>query len=243
MTLDIRMKDEDTSWQQWYEENPRPRKRSIGKRTHGIGINDLDYIVQVIDTSTKKQIPIYSCPYYNMWERMIRRVTKPKQHPSYVGCSVDDKFLSAKFFKDWMLGQIYREDGKPLQLDKDILVDGNRVYSPETCCFVPDFVNYSLYTGPIITSVIDMIGANCVVRKNGDIKYVAIEAKKHLGVFDTREAAHMAWQQAKILSLLDVIKKYSKMACFREDVQMSLERRIRRIQEDIDSSRKTVSLK
>ena len=46
--LDIRMKDENTSWQEWYEENPRLRKCKEGAGlVMGVGINDLSYVVAI----------------------------------------------------------------------------------------------------------------------------------------------------------------------------------------------------
>lgn len=40
---------------------------------------------------------------------------------------------------------------KGYELDKDILIKGNRIYSPDTCCFVPSFIN-RLYTSSKNTS-------------------------------------------------------------------------------------------
>ena len=38
------------------------------------------------------------------------------------------------------------DNGRLYHLDKDILVKGNKVYSPETCCFVPQEINSLLVT-------------------------------------------------------------------------------------------------
>lgn len=68
--LDIRMKDENTSWQEWYEENPRPRKYKIGEHgsglVYGFGVNDLDYISTIIVKVDGRQINLYSCRVYSV---------------------------------------------------------------------------------------------------------------------------------------------------------------------------------
>ena len=57
--------------------------------------------------------------------------------PTYKGCSVSEEWLRFSNFKRWMEKQDW--DGK--QLDKDILFEGNKVYSAETCVFVTSVVN------------------------------------------------------------------------------------------------------
>ena len=62
---------------------------------------------------------------------------------SYIGCSVSEEFKSFQSFMDWATKQVgfYEDD---FQLDKDILVEGNRIYSSDTCCFVPSHLNVAM---------------------------------------------------------------------------------------------------
>lgn len=77
-----------------------------------------------------------------------RYLTNEKYHikyPTYIGCEVNKYWHNFQNFGDW-----FKENWKPYMdsswcLDKDILVKGNKVYSPETCCFVPNEIN-SLFT-------------------------------------------------------------------------------------------------
>lgn len=74
------------------------------------------------------------------WKEMIKRCYDPnnlKVHPTYNDCSVCDEWLTYSTFKCWF-DDNYMEG---YQLDKDILVKGNKVYSPDTCCFVPREIN------------------------------------------------------------------------------------------------------
>lgn len=102
---------------------------------YGIGVNDAGYVVAPIIDG--KQV---MCPYYSTWSSMFFRCysqTNLKNNPCYIGCSVSDKWHKFSDFKLWMESQDWR--GKVL--DKDLLVFGNKTYSPETCVFIDERVN------------------------------------------------------------------------------------------------------
>lgn len=72
---------------------------------------------------------------YSVWHDMINRCYSERQQikqPSYIGCSVCEDWHNFQNFADW-----YEENSiDGFHLDKDIMVNGNRVYSPEFCQFV-----------------------------------------------------------------------------------------------------------
>jgi len=79
-------------------------------------------------------------PIYVAWCGMFERCYSEKYHltrPTYRGCSVAEDWHNYQVFYKWAVTR-YR---KGYHLDKDILVQGNKVYSPYTCCFVPQAVN------------------------------------------------------------------------------------------------------
>lgn len=83
--------------------------------------------------SPKNNLKAYAC-----WNQMIRRCYSDKvqeSNPTYKGCSVDADWHNFQTFCTW-----YKEtlpsDGKKYQIDKDILIRGNRVYSAATCLLV-----------------------------------------------------------------------------------------------------------
>lgn len=94
----------------------------LRKRTKvcGIGVNDLDHPL------SKKEMKSYY-----VWASMIRRCydeNELKKRPSYTGCSVCDEWLLFSNFKQWFDENYV--DG--YQLDKDIIVSKNKIYSPNT---------------------------------------------------------------------------------------------------------------
>lgn len=77
---------------------------------------------------------------YHIWLLMLRRCYEEsslKREPTYIGCSVCDDWLLFTNFKEWYDKHFV----EGFHLDKDILVKGNKVYSPDTCCFVPQEIN------------------------------------------------------------------------------------------------------
>lgn len=80
---------------------------------------------------------------YVLWAGMLRRVTckgHHKKYPTYIGCTVSNNFKNFQYFAEWCNRQIGFND-KSYQLDKDILQRGNKIYSEDTCCFVPSKIN------------------------------------------------------------------------------------------------------
>lgn len=104
----------------------------------GIGITGCKYPTKVNGVSTKE---------YNAWVDMLKRClmekTKDKQ-PSYRDVECCKEWLNFEVFCDWLHSQSNFskwKSGKRWAIDKDILFKRNKIYSPETCCLVPQNVN------------------------------------------------------------------------------------------------------
>lgn len=79
---------------------------------------------------------------YSVWHNMLKRCYSKAfqgRHPSYVGCTVCDEWLNFQVFAEWYYN--HESYGFGYDLDKDLLVDGNRIYSPEFCCMLPEELN------------------------------------------------------------------------------------------------------
>lgn len=85
------------------------------------------------------------------------------------------------------------------QLDKDILIPGNKLYSKDTCVFVSRKLNtflndHGMASGPYPTGVswhkaTSMFSAQCSDPATG--------RSKHLGLFETPEEAYLVWKAKK----------------------------------------------
>ncbi|QWX10202.1 HNH endonuclease [Vibrio phage vB_VpP_BT-1011] len=80
---------------------------------------------------------------YCVWVDMLKRCYNERvqiKHPTYKGCTVHSVWHNFQNFAKWY-EENYPKDGGKYDLDKDIKIDGNKVYSPEACLFVSRLKN------------------------------------------------------------------------------------------------------
>ena len=184
-----------------FKEIPANRS-SIGKRKliQGVGINDAWYIVSAFLNGKNVK-----CPYYNKWRQMITRCYSKKAlkaFPTYKCCTVCDEWLLFSNFRRWMETQDW--EGK--ELDKDLKSVNNKIYSPETCIFLPKYINYLLIncendSGDFLKGV-SFDKRRC--------KFMALcrtpSKRKFLGYFNNQEDAHHAYITYKKELILSIAK-------------------------------------
>ena len=139
---------------------------------------------------------------YMLWTNMVSRCYRGNEttkNPTYEKCEISELFKKYENFEKWCSNQIgfgvLDDKGEPFHLDKDILVKGNKIYSEDTCCFVPICIN-NLFTLRGLKRGEFLIG----VSKKGDRFCATIN--KHgkqmgLGTFDTELEAFWAYKLAK----------------------------------------------
>lgn len=105
-------------------------KYNIRHLIYGVGINDID-----VPLSYKNQ------KSYHVWRQILFRCYSKKgleKRKTYRGCTVCEEWHKFSNFKKWF-------DEKYIEgwcIDKDILSHPNKkIYSPDTCCFVPNEIN------------------------------------------------------------------------------------------------------
>lgn len=180
------------------------KKLTTPKLVFGVGVNDADYVVKkweeigYVGGKRKKKL-IWICPYYRAWVNMLARCYSAKYqetHPTYKGCSVSEEWLTFSNFRAWMETQDW--EGK--QLDKDLLFEGNKIYSAETCVFVKPMVNlFTIDRGAARGEW--MIG---VCWHKRDCKFLSscsnpfTKKSEHLGYFVSELEAHQVWIKRKL---------------------------------------------
>lgn len=143
-------------------------------------------------------------PELNRWTNMIQRCYNRKIHkykPYYKDKSVCEEWLNFANFRIW-----YREhiiEGAKVDLDKDILCQGNKVYSPETCVFVEHYIN----------TVFEDRGAKRNIVENKEKQYEVymkiLNKNISFGSFDNKEEAEKGYITGKknyILKLAESCK-------------------------------------
>ena len=178
-------------------------KLGTPRSVYGVGINDADYVVErketVVVNGVRKRKLVWYCPYYRVWKDMLKRCYSPKYRetrPTYAGCSVSEEWLTFSLFRRWMEGQDW--EGK--QLDKDLLVEGNKVYSSETCVFVTGAVNnFTIDSG---ASRGEWLIGVCWHKRDGmfisSCRNPLTEKNENLGYFTCEQEAHQAWLKRKL---------------------------------------------
>lgn len=81
---------------------------------------------------------------YDVWRSMILRCYDPyflNRQITYIDCYVCKEWHCFQNFAEWFYQNYYEIEGEKMHLDKDILVKGNKIYSPETCVFVSNKIN------------------------------------------------------------------------------------------------------
>lgn len=82
-------------------------------------------------------------PEYKSWINMLKRCYLYSGRPgmsAYIGCSVTPEWHNFQVFAEWITNQIgWGVSG--IELDKDLLSRGGKIYSPETCVLVPKTIN------------------------------------------------------------------------------------------------------
>ena len=154
---------------------------------------------------------------YESWKHILERCydeKEQKKHPTYKGCMVCDEWLFYPNFKKWYEENYYEIEGQKMNLDKDILIKGNKIYSPETCVFVPQNINKlflkrqndrgDLPIGVIWHKRDKEYQAQCNIFdvKNGKCK------KKHLGCYSTPQEAFQVYKEFKENYIRQVAEYY-----------------------------------
>lgn len=129
---------------------------------------------------------------------------------------IKDKYLASHDLDTWIDFQNFFANRHPewfeenyiegWQLDKDILVKGNKIYSPETCCFVPSCINNLFIKSNKIRGEFP-IGVS--KRKDKYISQIQKSKKvKYIGMFETLLEAFDAYKVEKEKHIKNIADEY-----------------------------------
>ena len=169
---------------------------------HGVGVSGTKYPIRVNGILTKE---------YNLWCGMLERCYSgiyKKKYPTYESCEVSDKFKSYEYFYEWCQNQTgFSSEG--WQLDKDLLIKGNKVYSENTCVFIPQEINKVLIKCTASRGE-HLIGVHWC--KKGSAFKAQIRKNKgkseYLGSFNTEIEAFKAYKVAKEYFIKEQANKF-----------------------------------
>lgn len=151
------------------------------------------------DGKYKSRINNKKTSSYRYWGSMLTRCYSDKyiKKGNYKDCYVSDEWLNFQNFAEWHNENFYKIHGERLELDKDIIQKGNKVYCPSKCLYVPHKINTIICNrhndrgkykiGVTYDSNSNLFLANCNI--NGKSTF--------LGTYKTENDAFMAYKIAK----------------------------------------------
>lgn len=158
---------------------------------------------------------------YTVWRNMLMRCYDEKTHikyPTYKDCIVCNEWHNYSNFKQWF-DENYKEG---YCLDKDILFKGNKVYSPETCCFVPNEINVILTKRQNCRGKLPIGVRYSDSRLRYKVQFTKASDKTYIGYFSTPEEAFEAYKKAKEKYIKEIAEKYYKEGAISEKVYNAL---------------------
>lgn len=189
----------------YYHKVNRLLENEMSNLIYGVGLNDRSRPAYITNKATKE---------YDHWIGMIERCYAKNKHIksrlTYQNCSVSENFKSYSYFYDWCQNQIgFKNDG--WQLDKDILVGGNKTYSEDICVFVPSEVNNFILT----KTRKNKSGFTGVSFHKASGKYCAQisfnNKRKHLGLFENPKDGEDYYFLVKHKMAVELARKYSSI--------------------------------
>ena len=106
------------------------------KRFRGIGyLGEGEYKTRENNKETR---------YYHEWMKILQRCydsSYQEKYPTYKDCIICEEWMCYQNFAEWYYNNYYTINNEKMEIDKDILCKGNKIYSPQTCIIVPQRIN------------------------------------------------------------------------------------------------------
>ena len=152
---------------------------------------------------------------YSVWHNMLMRCYSDKyqkQRPTYKDCCVCEEWHNYSNFKKWYDNNYYEIEGERMDLDKDILVKGNKIYSPNTCVFTPQninklFIKSNKIRGKYPIGVYFNKNANKFIAQCNTF-YNGKRKRKILGYYNTIEDAFEVYKKFKEANIKQIADEY-----------------------------------
>ena len=181
------------------------------KSAYGVGYIGIGEYTNI----SKSNKEIYHC--YSIWRKMFERCyttnIRTNRQKTYEDCYVCEEWHNFQNFAEWYMNHKYKIQNEKLCIDKDILVHGNKVYSPETCLLVPNRIN-SLFAKSYAIRGDLPIGVTYYWYDNS--RYLAsmkTDNRKtyQIGIFNNPMSAFEAYKKEKEKYIKEVAEEYKSV--------------------------------
>lgn len=157
---------------------------------------------------------IHDMKSYKYWSGMLKRCYSENSlevRPVYNNCLVNEEWHNFTTFNEWFDNNYYEINNELMDLDKDILHKNNKIYSSESCIFVPHRINSIIiscnsrrgkYPIGVTTNNGKITAKYSRLQPNGKSKSIS------LGIFDNEIKAFHAYKEAKEKYIKEVADEY-----------------------------------
>ena len=170
----------------------------------GVGYNDGKY-------------PASNTKEHSLWRSMLSRCYNErnlKLKPAYRGCSVSENFKNYTYFYEWCNNQIgFGEDG--WNLDKDLLIKWNKVYSEDNCVFVPMEINNVIVKADSLRGDLPIGVVFDKSRNKFQARMWANNKPKFLGRYETPEEAFKVYKLNKEKHIKKIAEEWKCMIYYK----------------------------
>lgn len=185
-------------------------------------------------------------PIYKSWSRMLERgySERYKVRPTYKDVTVCEEWHFFPTFREWALDNGFDTS---LELDKDMLDKGNKIYSPDTCAYIPKWLNQSLSSQQAKRGAWPR-GVSYRPRKDPTHKelskpylvYIKVDSKNdYAGSFSDPFEAHAHWQLLKAEQIERTILKYLLEPSYQQHVANAMYQRAEILRLDAEQGLET----
>ena len=137
-----------------------------------------------------------------------------KRKPAYRGCSVSENFKNYTYFYEWCNNQLgFGKEG--WNLDKDLLIKGNKVYSEDTCVFVPMEINNVIVKADSLRGDLPIGVVFDKSRNKFQARMWANNKPKFLGRYETPEEAFQVYKINKEKHIKKIAEDWKGMIDYR----------------------------
>ena len=174
------------------------------KLMYNVGLNENKYPTILNGVRVKQ---------YRLWSSLLTRCYSDVYHssyPAYIDCYASENFKNYSYFYEWCEVQVGFNQ-PDFHLDKDLLIKGNKVYSEDTCVFLPSEINRVFLKNNIVRGKYP-VGVVYVKRRGiFEAKINKGKTRKHLGYFKTPEEAFRCYKIEKELHIKSLAEKWKHL--------------------------------
>lgn len=150
---------------------------------------------------------------YIHWGSMLTRCYAEKyiERANYSNCVVCNEWLNFQNFAKWHEQNYYELKDESVELDKDIISKGNKIYSPEKCIYVPHKIN-TVVCNRHNDRGNYLLGVTKIQAKGRKKAFYASCNKNnkefYIGIFETEQEAFYAYKKVKEQVIYELADSY-----------------------------------